>query len=249
MLLQGKVAAITGAAQGIGRAIALRFADEGASLALCDLNLQDLERLVEVLPTASPAHRVYRLDVTDSKQVNAVVQAIIQSSGRIDILVNNAGLTYRTPLLDIPEPEWDHTYAVHVKGPFLLTQAIGRHMVGRGQGGRIINIASNSGQIAQPNKAHYCSSKAALIHFSRCAAVELGPFGINVNAVCPGPTDTDPIASRAAEDRDYIRRHNIVLGRLARKQDVANAVLFLASPASDHITGHALYVDGGEVVR
>jgi NAD(P)-dependent dehydrogenase (short-subunit alcohol dehydrogenase family) len=137
-------------------------------------------------------------------------------------------------------------YAVTVKGPFLLTQAVSRRMVDNQVRGKIINIASIAGKIARNNKAHYASAKAALIHFSRCAALELGPHGINVNVVCPGVTDTSMIHHPITEE--YVRRHGIPLGKIAQPEDQAAAVAFLASPAADHITGQVLVVDGGEVM-
>ena len=247
-MLAGKVAMITGAARGIGLAIAERFAAEGARLALCDLDLPELERVVATLQSGGTQTLHVGLDVADSAAVSHFVEQVVSVFGAVDILVNNAGITRRTPLLDIPEQEWDLVYASNMKGAFLFTQAVARHMIAQCRRGKIINMGSTSGQVAHTDKAHYCSSKAALIHFTRCAAVELGPHGINVNAVCPCPTATEAIASRAAADGDYIRKHNIVLGRLASVEDVANAVLFLATVASDHVTGHALNVDGGEAI-
>ena len=245
MLLAGKVALITGAAQGIGLAIAERFAAEGATVALCDMNLAGLEKLIKRLPPSQRRHSAHQLDVGDPEAVGTVVEAIIRQHAHIDILVNNAGIFIRRWLLDIAESEWDQMHRINTKGPFLLTQAVGKHMVKRGEGGKIINIGSISGQIVQEGKTHYSTSKAALIHFSLCMAVELGPFGINVNVVCPGPTDTPQIAPALPED--YLKRHSIPLGRLARPEDHANAALFLASSASDHITGQVLNVDGGEL--
>jgi NAD(P)-dependent dehydrogenase (short-subunit alcohol dehydrogenase family) len=247
-VLAGKVAIVTGAARGIGRAIAERFAAEGALLALCDVDLPELDRVADLLRGEGTQTLHSMVDVADSSAVCRFVEQVVRTFGGIDILVNNAGITRRTPLLDIPEDEWDLVFATNTKGAFLLTQAVARHMVEQGRRGKIINMGSTSGQVAHANKAHYCSSKAALIHLTRCAAVELGPHGINVNAVCPCPTATEAIAGRAAADRDYIKKHNIVLGRLADMEDVANAVLFLATPASDHVTGHALNVDGGEAI-
>jgi NAD(P)-dependent dehydrogenase (short-subunit alcohol dehydrogenase family) len=246
--MKGKVVITAGAAQGIGRAIAVRFAAEGASLALCDLNAVGLVETLRALPPSQTAHRTYQLDATDSQAVTSIVQGIAQDFGCIDVLVNTVGITRRTPLLAMSPAEWDLVLRTNLTSAFLLTQAVGQHMIARGQGGKIIHIASNSGLMAQADKAHYCTSKAALIHFVRCAALELAPHHIGVNSVSPGPVATDEILHRATKDKDYVRKHNILLGRLARLEDVANAVLFLASSASDHITGHDLVVDAGESV-
>jgi NAD(P)-dependent dehydrogenase (short-subunit alcohol dehydrogenase family) len=246
LVLQGKVAIVTGAAQGIGRAIAQKFAAAGASLAMCDLNLRGLEALRTELPLATPGHRAYGLDVADEDDVNAVVQEIAEHFGHVDILVNNAGIFKRGWLLELTESEWDEMMKVNAKGPFLMTKAVVRHMIARQLGGKIINIASISGQIVQPGKVHYSVSKAALIHFSRVMAVELGPHGIQVNAISPGPTVTPQIAP--VDPQDYLSRHYIPLGKMAQPEDHAEAALFLASAASNHITGQVLNVDGGEFV-
>jgi NAD(P)-dependent dehydrogenase (short-subunit alcohol dehydrogenase family) len=245
-VLQGKVAIVTGAAQGIGRAIAQKFAAAGASLAMCDLNLDGLEVLRTELPPRTPQHWAYRLDVGNEDSVNAVVEEIAERFGHIDILVNNAGIFKRGWLLELPEAEWDETMRVNAKGPFLMTKAVARHMIARRQGGKIINIASISGQIVQRGKVHYSVSKAALIHFSKVMAVELGPHGIYVNVISPGPTVTPQIAP--VDPQDYLSRHYIPLDKMAQPEDHANAALFLASAASDHITGQVLNVDGGEFI-
>lgn len=244
--LQGKVAIVTGAAQGIGHAIAQKLASAGASLAMCDLNLEGLEVLQAELPAASPPHAAYRLDVGDEVTVQAVVDEIVERFGQIDILVNNAGIFKRGWLLQLTEAEWDETMRVNAKGPFLMTKAVAGHMIARRNGGKIINIASISGQIVQPGKMHYSVSKAALIHFSKVMAVELGPYGIYVNVISPGPTVTPQIAP--VDPQDYLSRHYIPLAKMAQPEDHANAALFLASSAADHITGQVLNVDGGEFV-
>jgi 3-oxoacyl-[acyl-carrier protein] reductase len=246
LVLEGRVAIVTGAAQGIGSAIARKLASAGASVAACDLNLEGVEALRDELTPATPPHQAYRLDVGDEDQVNTVVEGIAEGFGHIDILVNNAGIFERGWLLELTEAEWDETMRVNAKGPFLMTKAVARYMMEQGRGGKIINIASISGQIVQPGKVHYSVSKAALIHFSKVMAVELGPHGIQVNVISPGPTVTPQIAP--VDPQDYLSRHYIPLGRMAQPEDHADAALFLASLASDHITGQVLNVDGGEYV-
>ena len=248
MLMTSRVVMVAGAGGGIGQTIAQRFGIEGASVALCDLNLVGLKETLGMMEPTQTSHSVHQLDVRDARAVTLVVRDIVGVHGRIDILVNSVGVTRRSSLLQMPVDEWDLVLDTNLKSAFLLTQAVALDMVERGQGGKIIHIASVSGEIAQAGKAHYCSSKAGLIHFTRCAALELGPYAINVNCVSPGPTDTDEIGRRARADHEYIKRHRIVLGKLARREDIADSALFLASSASDHITGHALVVDGGESV-
>lgn len=248
MLLKGRVALITGASSGIGRAIAQRFAEEGATVALCSRNVDALNATLRMLTPAQPSHRVYKLDVSITQGVSFVVEAIIADYGHIDILVSNAGAVTRGTILELPEAEWDLIYKINVKAAFLLTKAVGQHMVNRGQGGNILFVASTAGKVCGQRMAHYASSKAALIHFSRCAAGELGPHGIRVNAICPGPTNTPFLGHPVPVSEGFIKRHHIVLGRIAEPEDVANAALFLVSPASDHITGQALNVDGGEAM-
>lgn len=246
MILQGKVAVITGAAGHIGRVIAARFSAEGASLALFDLNRPGLEETLATMSGADPQHRAYDFDLAETSAVRAAVEDVIRDFGHIDILVNNAGIVYRRTLFEITEDEWDRVYAVNVKAPFLLTQAVARHMIEADRGGKIVNVASIAGKIARADKSHYASAKAALIHFTRCCAMELGPHGINVNAVCPGPTDTPMIKHPVTEA--YIQKHRIVLGRIAKPEDQAAAVFFFVSPDADHITGQVVNVDGGEVM-
>jgi NAD(P)-dependent dehydrogenase (short-subunit alcohol dehydrogenase family) len=246
MFMKGKVAVVTGAAGGIGRSVCHRLAAEGGTMALCDLDAEKLEVTLQSLGHAEPAHRAFRVDLTNPSEIQAFVRDVLQSLGRVDVLINNAGIVQRRNLFEIAESDWDLMYAVNVKAPFLLTQAVARHMVARGGGGKIVNVASIAGRVARGDKAHYASSKAALIHFSRCAAMELGPHGISVNVICPGPTDTDMIAHPVTEE--YIHKHGIPLGRIARPEDQADAIAFLASPQADQITGQVLNVDGGEVM-
>jgi NAD(P)-dependent dehydrogenase (short-subunit alcohol dehydrogenase family) len=248
MLLEGKTALITGASSGIGRAVAQAFAREGATVALCSRNLDGLTETLSLLSPAHARHRTYQLDVSDAEQIDAVVNAVNRDHEHIDILVSNAGVVTRASILELPDEEWDLIYSVNVRGPFLLTKAVGKHMVERGRGGSIVYVASTAGKACLERMAHYASSKAALIHFSRCAATEFGTHGIRVNTVCPGPTDTPFLAYPRPIPEAFIQRHHIPLGKIAQPEDVAQAVLFLASPAASHITGQALNVDGGEAM-
>lgn len=245
MIFAGKGALVTGAASGIGRATARLLSEEGARLALLDINKAGLQETLAGLRGGN-RHRACVVDVCDAGRLEALVAEIVEEFGDIDVLVNCAGRVERRTLFEITPEDWDRIYAVNVRAPFVLTRAIARHMIGRGKGGAIVNVSSIAGKVARADKAHYASSKAALIHFSRCAAMELGPYGITVNVVCPGPTETPMIQRPVTEE--YIRRHQIVLGRVAQPEDVARAILFLASPSAGHITGQALNIDGGEVM-
>jgi len=244
MLLADDVAIVTGAAQGIGRAIASALSSEGALVCACDLRFVLVEEVVAELKPANPGHFAYEVDMSSAAQVRSLVDAVVARYGHIDILVNNAGIIIRNALCDISAEEWDRVFAVNLKGPFLLAQAVGRHMVSRGIAGRIVNIASTSAQYGQANKATYATSKAALVHFTRCAAVELAPYGIRVNAICPGPTLTAQIADRISEE--YLRGKGMLLSGVGMPEDVARAVLFLVSDGARRATGAQLNIDSGQ---
>jgi NAD(P)-dependent dehydrogenase (short-subunit alcohol dehydrogenase family) len=244
MPLRDKVAIVTGAAQGIGRAIAAVLASEGASLAVCDLNLEKLSGALAGFQQASPNHRAYQVDVSNSAEVQSFVDTTVAFYGHIDILVNNAGIIIRNSVCDISSAEWDKVFDVNVKGPFLLTQAAARHMVAHKIAGNIVNIASTSAQYAQTNKATYATTKAALVHLTRCAAVELAPYGIRVNAICPGPTLTAQIADRISEE--YLQGKGMVLDGVGMPEDTARAVLFVVSDAARRVSGAQLNIDSGQ---
>jgi len=244
MLLKDKVAIVTGAAQGIGQAIATALALEGASLAVCDRRLGELTQALGDLKATDQGHRAYQVDVSNAAQVRSFVDKAAGDYGRIDILVNNAGIIIRNAVLDISGAEWDKVFDVNVKGPFLLTQAVARHMVEHKIAGSIVNIASTSAQYAQVNKATYATTKAALVHLTRCAAVELAPYDIRVNAICPGPTLTAQIADRVSEE--YLRGKGMILPGVGMPEDVARAVLFVVSDAARRVTGAQLNIDSGQ---
>jgi 3-oxoacyl-[acyl-carrier protein] reductase len=244
MLLKDKVAIVTGAAQGIGHAIATVLASEGVSLAVCDLRLDALTQALVDFKATGLGHRAYQIDVSSVAQVRSFVDKAVGDYGRIDILVNNAGIIIRNAVLDVSGAEWDKVFDVNIKGPFLLTQAVGRHMVANKIAGSIVNIASTSAQYGQANKATYATTKAALVHLTRCAAVELAPYGIRVNAICPGPTLTAQIADRVSEE--YLRGKGMILAGVGMPEDVARAVLFVVSDAARRVTGAQLNIDSGQ---
>jgi NAD(P)-dependent dehydrogenase (short-subunit alcohol dehydrogenase family) len=248
--LQGQVALVTGAARGLGRAIALTLAHAGADVALGlrdGSSGEDLAASIEGM-----GRRAYRvqMDVTDLGQVRDATAAIVSELGRIDVLVNNAGLGPMNPAEDVTEADFDLTCAVNLKGTFFVSQAVGRVMIEQGYG-RIVNLGSQAGAVALPGEAIYCMTKAAIAHLTRCLAVEWGSHGINVNAVAPtfiATEGTRPQLQDEAFRADVVERI-AALHRVGEPHEVAGAVLFLASPASSLITGETLLIDGGWTAR
>lgn len=250
MLIKDKVAIVTGAARGIGKAIAKKFSENGAIVYICDLELNSLEKIAKEI-TESTGYPVYafQMDVTERDQINEFVNLIVKNEERIDILVNNAGILIHAPLLEMDPLEFDKVYTVNVKGLFMLTQAVGKVMKEQ-KGGKIINISSCSGKKPTQNEAAYCASKSAINGLTRVTALELGVYGINCNAICPGATDTEMIRSAflvsPEVEQEWINK--TALKRLGTAEDQAKAALFLASELSDHITGEQLVVAAGEIM-
>ena len=257
--LEGRVALVTGAAQGIGAEFAKGLAAEGAKVAISDLDSG--QTVVDIIKQAGGDAIDAPCDVSDEASARAAVQKTVDAFGRLDILVNNAGSRPgpdRVPVVELSEEAWDGVQNVNAKGTFLCAQAVARHMIERGGGGRIINISSTAGRMGMPRFAAYCASKFAVIGFTQSLAHELAPHRINVNAVCPGTTLTERTGYIAAalneQDTPTIdATQNMVgdladktpLGRVAEPEDVARTVAFLASTESDYTTGVALLVAGG----
>lgn len=248
--LGGRMALVTGAARGIGRAISLALAQRGADVAI---GLRDgaggEELAAEIVQLGRRALRV-PMDVRDLDQVRAAVDTTVDELGRLDILVNNAGLGPANPAEDVVEADFDLTFDVNVKGAFFASQAAGRHMIRQGSG-TIVSLSSQAGFVALPTEAVYCMSKAAVSHMTKCLAVEWGRHGITVNAVAPTFIHTDGTAGDLADpafESDVLDRI-AALHRIGEPMDVAGAVVFLASPAASLITGTTLLVDGGWTAR
>ena len=248
--VEGQVALVTGAARGLGRAIALALANAGADIAL-GLRETSVDGGVtgEVEQLGRRAFAV-QMDVLSLDQIRAAVDGVVSKFGRLDILINNAGVSPENPAEDVVESDFDLTLGVNVKGLFFASQAAGRHMIRQGYG-RIISLSSQAGFVALPAESVYCMSKAAVAHLTRCLAVEWGRHGITVNAVAPTfirtPGTAEALADPAFEAE--VRERIAGLHRIGEPMDVAGAVVFLASPAASMITGTTLLIDGGWTAR
>jgi 3-oxoacyl-[acyl-carrier protein] reductase len=244
--LSGQVALVTGAAQGLGRCIAQTLAAAGAKLVCVDVNAEVLAGTVAAIRAAGGEAEPIACDVTDSARVGEVVDDVLTRFGALHILVNNAGITRDNVIVRMKDEQWDAVIGVNLRGTFLFTRAAARPMM-KARQGRIINVASVSGLMGNPGQANYSASKAGVIGLTRTVARELASRNITVNAVAPGFIATDMTAKLGEEVLVKVREE-IPLGRLGDPQDVADAVLFLASPAAAFITGHVLTVDGGLTV-
>jgi 2-hydroxycyclohexanecarboxyl-CoA dehydrogenase len=243
MRLAGKTALVTGAARGIGAAIATRLAAEGARVAISDLDVAAAEKLAAQLPTDCRGHR---LDVADDESVRTTVRAVEAELGPIEILVNNAGIDRIQPFLESEPDIWDRLLAVNLRGTIAMCHAVASLMSQRGRG-RIVNIASDAGRVGSSGETVYSGTKGGVIAFSKSLARELARSGITVNVVCPGPTDTallDQVAQASQKLYDSLSRA-IPLRRIATPDDIAPAVAFFASDDAAYITGQTLSVSGG----
>lgn len=235
--LAGRVALVTGAARGIGEAIARLYAAEGATVVVVDA--ADATAVA-----ADVGGRSVVADVRSKEEVDAAVASVVAELGRIDVLVNDAGVFRSTPLLEISVEEWDLLMEVNARSMLLTMQAVVPHMP---SGGRIVNMASMGGKVGEPGQAHYAASKAAVIALTRVAAMELGGRGINVNCICPGYVATDMGASWRTPEQVERWCGKTPLGRLGTPSDVAAMAVFLASDESAYCTGQAMNVTGGMV--
>ena len=253
-MLTDNVAIVTGAGQGIGKAVALRLAREGASVVVADLNLETARSTAEEIRAMGAGALEVQVDVRDPASIGTMVDAAVEAFGRIDVLVSCAGVINVREILDITREEWDRIFEVNARGTFFTLQAVSRQMVKQGSG-VIVNMASAAARGPRPTFAHYAASKAAVISLTQSAALALAPHGIRVNAICPGVVETpmwDQI-DRETHDRFGVplgetrqqRVRGIPLGRIETPEDVANVVAFLVSPQANYMTGQSLNVDGG----
>lgn len=256
--LKHKVALVTGGASGIGEAICLRFAEEGAQVAVADLNADAADMVVKKILEAEGEALGIEVNVCHQEEVQQMVGKVLKRFGRIDILVNSAGVSRILPFLETTEEIWDETLAVNLKGTFLCCQAVIPHLLRQGRG-KIINLSSQSGKRGTSWYAAYCASKAAVIGLTQSLAMEFAPHRINVNAICPGIVFTSMWDKQLAQygrkrgltpeqAKEYLISR-IPLGRPAEPKEVANLALFLASDESDYITGQALNITGGQEIH
>ena len=241
--LEGKVALVTGGAQGIGKAIALRLAREGADVAVSDINLEKAQETCREVESLGRKALAVGGSVADAKAAEAMVEKTVEAFGGLDILVNNAGITRDGVLLRMKEEDWDLVLDVNLKGAYHCTKAALRPLIKR-KGGKIINIASVTGQMGNAGQSNYAASKAGLIGFTKSVAREYASRNIQVNAVAPGFIDTAMSQAIPPKEREMLTRV-IPMERLGTAEDIAEAVLFLAGSGSDYITGQVLNVNGG----
>ena len=247
--VSGKIALVTGAARGLGRACAIALAQAGADVALGFREAGSDGGTTEAIRALGRRALPLQMDVTRLPEIEAAVTEAERAFGRIDILVNNAGIGPPNPAEAVTEADFDRTLDVNLKGTFFVSQAVGRVMIRNG-GGRIVNLGSQAGTVALPTESVYCMTKAAVAHLTKCLAVEWGPHGINVNAVAPTFIKTPGTVKWLEDDAfraDLLAR--IPLGRVGEPTDVSAAVVFLASPAASLITGATLLIDGGFTAR
>jgi NAD(P)-dependent dehydrogenase (short-subunit alcohol dehydrogenase family) len=248
--VEGQVALVTGAARGLGRAVALALAHAGADVALGLRDLSADAGLADEISAMGRQVLPLQMEVSDLAEVRAAVDAVVERFGRLDILVNNAGVAPENPAEDVVEEDFDRTLAVNLKGTFFASQAAGRVMIAQGSG-RIVNMGSQAGSVALPGESVYCMTKAAIAHLTACLAVEWGSHGVTVNCVAPTFIRTDGTAEALADpafEADVVERI-AGLHRIGEPMDVAGGVLFLCSPAASLVTGTTLLVDGGWTAR
>ena len=246
MNLSARVAIVTGSGQGIGREIALTLAEHGASVVINDINATSANEVAAEIVAKNGKSIAITADVTVQEEVANLVDQTVSSFGQIDILVNNAGITRDTLLMRMSSTDWDQVLATNLKGAFLCTRAVVRHMI-RQRWGRIINIASVVGLIGNAGQANYAAAKAGLIGLTKATAREVAARGVTANAIAPGFIDTE-MTKRLSDNAKQEFLRQIPLGYAGLPKDVANAVAFLASEEAHYITGHVLNVDGGMVM-
>lgn len=249
--LTGKVAIVIGGSRGLGKGMAIGLADAGATVVIASRGKEALEQAAQEM-TAATGSTVdgIQLDVTSTQAIQEFVDKVAAKYGRIDILINSAGINIRKPAVEYAEDEWDTVTDTQLKYVFFMNQAVGKYMIAQGIKGRIINVGSISSMVGLKNMIAYCSSKGAITQMTKALANEWAPYGITVNAICPGYCFTEmtrPLLSDPAVMAKY--QEKIPMGRLGEPEDMATTVVYLSSDASSYVTGQIIYVDGGWLVN
>ena len=242
--LNKKSAVVTGAGSGIGKEIAHTLAAHGAAVTVGDVNGEAGQKTADEIIEHGGRAQAITTDVSDSHQVSSLIKAAEDTFGGVDILVNNAGFGFTATIVEMTEEDWDRVLGVNLKGQFLCSKAAGASMIKQGKGGRIINIASTAAANGRYAGGAYCAAKAGVVQFTKVLSMELGQYGITVNSVGPGLTETPANLEVSHEYRANFLAQ-VALGRRGQPSEIANAVLFLASPLADYVSGQVLYVDGG----
>ncbi|MFH1982622.1 MAG: glucose 1-dehydrogenase [Pseudomonadota bacterium] len=246
--LKGKVAMVTGSSKGLGEVAALALAAAGADVAICGRNRADIDRVVDRIKATGVRAAGFVLEVTSTETVRQGVAAILKHFGRVDILLNNAGTNYRVPILEYPEEEWDRVINTNLKGYYLVAQAVVPQMIANGYG-KVINMSSILGRIGIINQLAYASAKGGVDQMTKIMALEWAKLGVRVNAIAPTYFETEMV-KQIANDPERLAFINArtPMGRWGRLEEIEGIVVFLASPASDFITGQSIAIDGGWTV-
>ncbi len=247
MRLKDRIAIVTGGASGIGFAIVTKFAGEGAKVAIVDIAGDKVEEAARKIRGSGGEAVAFQGDVTSRERIEEIASEVLKKYGRIDILVNNVGIYRGKPFWEEPLEFWELLFKVNVLGIVIPSQVIVPHMMER-RNGVIINISSKAAIVGEPGHAAYSASKGAVLTLTRAMAVELAPYNIRVNAICPGPTETPLLFAVTDESERKRMASRCILGRLAKPEDIADAAIYLASDEASYITGQALIVDGGMTI-
>ena len=245
--LENRIAIVTGAGQGIGRAIALGMAREGAALVIADLDEANAGAVGREIERVGGKASALYTDISNEGSVRGMIDHTLNEHGRVDILVNNAGIFPTSSLEEMAEEEWDRVIGTNLIGTFLCSRAVVPHLLTQ-RSGRIISLTSGRAFQGARHGAHYAASKAGIIAFSKSLALELAPYGITVNVICPGITDTAQPRGHQTEEQIYAQGQRIPLGRIGQPEDLVGPAIFLASDAAGFITGQTILVNGGSIM-